>query len=110
MLLFPPNPVCLAPFPLLISAVADPSQQLSDYECLTLHAEVVALQQHLGITYKDASHWLYMAELEKLKAADLAHKAFKNLNNHLETYLKSLNMHFTDAGYMGKQSPHANAD
>ena len=95
--------------PLWISA-PDPSKQLSDHECLTLDAEVVALQEHLGITYKDASHWLYMAELEKLKAADLAHKAFKNLNNCLETYLKSLNMHFTDAGYMGKQSPHANAD
>ena len=74
---FPTRPVCLAPFPLWISAAADPSKQLSDHKCLTLHAEVVALQQHLGITYKDASHQLYMAELEKLKAADLAHKAFK---------------------------------
>ena len=51
-----------------------------------------------------------MAELEKLKAADLAHKAFKNLDNRLETYLKSLNMCFADAGNMGKQSTRANAD
>ena len=51
-----------------------------------------------------------MAELKKLKAADLAHKAFKNLDNCLETYLKTLNMHFTDAGNMGKQSTHADAD
>ena len=95
--------------PLWISA-PDPSKQLSDHECLTLHAEVVALQEHLGITYKDASHWLYMAELEKLRAADSAHKAFKNLNNCLETYLKTLNMCFADAGNMSKQSTHADAN
>ena len=46
-------------------------QQLSDQENLILHAEVVALQQKLGISYKDASHQLYMAELEKLKVAEL---------------------------------------
>ena len=48
-----------------------------------------------------------MAELEKLKAADLAPK---NLNNCLQMYLNSLNMLFADAGNMGKQSSHADAD
>ena len=51
-----------------------------------------------------------MAELKKMKAADLAHKAFKNLNNCLETYLNSLNTCFADAGNMGKQSARADAD
>ena len=59
-----------------------------------LHAEVVALQQKLGISYKDASHWLYMAELEKLKVADETHKAFKNLDKRLTKLLKHHNEHF----------------
>ena len=36
----------------------------------------MALQERLGITYKDASHRLYMAELEKLKADERMYKAF----------------------------------
>ena len=50
-------------------------QQLSKQENLILHTEVLALQEKLGISYKDASHWLYMGELEKLKVADETHKA-----------------------------------
>ena len=69
-------------------------QQLSDQENLTLHAEVVALQQKLGISYKDASHRLYMAELEKLKVADETHKAFKNLDKRLTELLEYHNEHF----------------
>ena len=69
-------------------------QQLSDQENLMLHAEVVALQQKLGISYKDASHRLYMAELEKLKVADETHKAFKNLDKCLTELLKHHNEHF----------------
>jgi hypothetical protein len=84
--------------PLSISSAANLYKQLSDQESLNVHAEVVALQQRLGITYKDASHRLYMAELEKLKAADSAHKAFKNIDNRLETYLSNLNMRFANEG------------
>ena len=32
------------------------------------HAEVMSLRDHLGISYKDAYHHLYLAELERLKA------------------------------------------
>ena len=56
--------------------------------------EVVALQNKLGISYKDASHWLYITELEQLKAADAKHKAFKNLDKQVEKYLEDLNMRF----------------
>ena len=33
-----------------------------------MHAEVIALQKTLGLSYKDAAHRLYMAEVEKMKA------------------------------------------
>jgi hypothetical protein len=35
---------------------------------LELHAEVKALQARLGISYKDAAHRLYMAEIAKLNS------------------------------------------
>jgi hypothetical protein len=34
---------------------------------LNLHAEVKALQNMYGLSYKDAGHRLYMTEVEKLK-------------------------------------------
>ncbi|KAF8954483.1 hypothetical protein BDZ97DRAFT_1864963, partial [Flammula alnicola] len=73
-----------------------PDPQLSDHDRLTLHAEVLALQEKLGISYKDASHRLYIAELEKLKVADQTYKAFKNLDSRIETSLKTLEARFGD--------------
>lgn len=35
-----------------------------------LHAEIVELRDQLGISYKDAAHRLYMAELERVKKTD----------------------------------------
>lgn len=46
---------------------------------MVLHAEVKALQDRLGIAYKDASHRLYMAEIAKLKAEDIALKSHRVL-------------------------------
>jgi len=43
---------------------------------LALHAEVRALQQQLGLSYKDSAHRLFLAEVEKLKEQDKAKKAF----------------------------------
>jgi len=59
-----------------------------------LHAEVLALQETLGISYKDASHRLYLAELEKLKVADEKYKAFKNLGNRLGKFVDDINEDF----------------
>ena len=81
-------------------------QQLTDYKLLTLHSEVLTLQQKLGISYKDASHCLNTCEIEKLALADANHKAFKNLDSHLEQYLMDLNEHLwpqTDAGSNSNQ-------
>ena len=57
-------------------------------------AEVLALQQRLGISYKDASHWLYIIELEKLKVAEASHKAFKDLDMQIGEYLKNIDIWF----------------
>ena len=59
-----------------------------------LHAEVLALQETLGISHKDASHRLYLAKLEKLKVADEKYKAFKNLGNHLGKFVHDINENF----------------
>jgi hypothetical protein len=54
----------------------------------------LALQEWLGISYKDTSHQLYMAELEKAKSDEIMHKAFVNLQilteEALERVYKSL--------------------
>jgi hypothetical protein len=44
-----------------------------------MHAEVKALQAHLGISYKDAAHRLHMAALEGLKANRQAARALTML-------------------------------
>jgi len=59
-----------------------------------VHAEVLALQQTLGISYKDASHRLYIAEVEKLKVADEKYKAFDSLDKRIARYLEDLNKRF----------------
>lgn len=45
---------------------------------MSAHAEVIALQDRLGISYKDAAHRLYMAEVERMKVDEKMHKAFTN--------------------------------
>ena len=51
-------------------------QGLSQRERHLLHVEVIALQETLGISYKDAAHRLFMAEVERIKKADSAAKNF----------------------------------
>ncbi|KAF8814637.1 hypothetical protein BYT27DRAFT_7219579 [Phlegmacium glaucopus] len=64
---------------------------LTDRECLGLHAEIKSLQERLGISYKDASHRLYMSQLEKLKAEKDASKAFSNLKLRTDGAVKMFN-------------------
>ena len=52
---------------------------------MTLHAEVKALQARFGISYKDATHRLYMAELERVKAHDTAYKGFLALKTRTDS-------------------------
>ncbi|KAF8230814.1 hypothetical protein L208DRAFT_1280121 [Tricholoma matsutake] len=48
-------------------------------ELLSCHAAVKALQDQFGISYKDASHCLYLAEVEKLKQQDITLKTYMRL-------------------------------
>ena len=56
--------------------IAQSLQGVSDRERLSAHSEVLVLQERLGISYKDAAHWLYMDELEKVKMDQKIFKAF----------------------------------
>jgi len=47
------------------------------------------MQQNLGIAYKDASHRLYMAKLEKLKVKENTHKAFTTIKLCTDHVLKN---------------------
>ena len=49
-----------------------------------LHAEVKALQDTLGISYKDAAHRLYMAEVERLKKSDAAAKSWAAIKSRMD--------------------------
>ena len=44
----------------------------SDCEALNLHAKVIAMQSWWGLSYKDAAHHLYLAELEKMRESKQA--------------------------------------
>lgn len=57
-------------------------QGSSDRERLIAHGDVLAIQNLLGISYKDAAHRLYMAEMEKAKADQKMLKAFKSLQEN----------------------------
>ena len=63
-------------------------QGSSDRERLLAHAEVLALRERLGISYKDAAHRLYMAEVERLKADEKLHKGFANFKISTEEALE----------------------
>lgn len=46
---------------------------------MALHEEILGMMDQLGITYKDASHCLYMASVEWLKANNRSYKGFSAL-------------------------------
>lgn len=71
-------------------------QDLTDRERLSLHVEIKALQERLGLSYKDAAHQLYIAEVEKLNMSKTGYKAFSSLREHVESSLEN--------------NPYANAD
>ncbi|KAH9478279.1 hypothetical protein JR316_0008732 [Psilocybe cubensis] len=65
-----------------------PEPPLTDQERLSLHAEVCSLQQRLGISYIDAAHRLYLAEVEKIKLANVHRKALGALDRHVRKSLQ----------------------
>ncbi|KAF9521253.1 hypothetical protein CPB83DRAFT_900935 [Crepidotus variabilis] len=63
------------------SVPCPPDPGLTERELLMLHAEVLALQQQLGISYKDAAHRLYLGEAKVAMAEANAASSTKNLRN-----------------------------
>jgi hypothetical protein len=61
----------------------------SERERHILHAEVLALQATLNITYKDAAHQLFMVELERVKKADSAEQSFAAIRRSLGSLVTS---------------------
>ena len=61
----------------------------SERERHLLHAEVKALQETLGISYKDAAHRLFLAEVERVKKADSAARSFTAIRHSLESLVTS---------------------
>lgn len=80
-----------------------------------LHAEIMSLRDTLGLSYKDASHRLYMAEWEKLKTDDRTQKAFALMATraraavgNFQTRLDQLGAQATPPSVM--QNAHADPD
>ena len=55
-----------------------------------------ALQDQLGTSYKDASHRLYMAEVEKLEQQDITLKTYATLKERVENKLESFEMRLSE--------------
>ena len=51
---------------------------------MELHAEVKALQARLGISYKDAAHRLYMAEIAKLNSEKDAEASMMKIKENID--------------------------
>ena len=56
----------------------------SQRELHFLHAKVKALQDTLGISYKDAAHRLFSAEVEWVQKANSASKAFAAIRTRID--------------------------
>ena len=69
---------------------------MTDRELLSCHAEVKALQNQLGISYKDASHCLYMAEVEKLEQQDVTLKTCATMKERMKCSLESFKYRFSE--------------
>ena len=57
----------------------------SERERHLLHAEIKALQETLGISYKDAAHRLFLAEVERVKKAESAERSFAAIRHSVDS-------------------------
>jgi hypothetical protein len=72
-------------------------QPLNELELLNIHADIVAIQHKLHISYKDASHLHYLTQVERLKASDEAYRGWKVFDDRLGASLASLAQRFAAA-------------
>ena len=85
---------------------------MTDWELLGLHAEIMSLHETLSISYKDASHQLYMAKWEKLKTDARTQKMFDLLTTHTKKTIEKLQTSLGQLGIVEKPipDPNSNAD
>ncbi|KAF9525031.1 hypothetical protein CPB83DRAFT_897313 [Crepidotus variabilis] len=67
-----------------------PDPGLTERELLVLHAEVLALQNQLGISYKDAAHRLYLAEAKAAFVAAEAITSIRTMSSELDGGLQHI--------------------
>ena len=60
---------------------------MSDRELLASHGDVKALQKQLGLSYKDAAHRLYMAELESTRVSDSASRYLERVRQQVDNFV-----------------------
>jgi hypothetical protein len=63
-------------------------QALTQRELLNLHAEVQTLQGQHGLSYKDAAHRLYHAEVQKLEALADSELALSKIHKDLDHVIR----------------------
>lgn len=56
-------------------------------EWLDLHAEVLALQNQYGISYKDAANRLYLSEVARFKALERGRRAISSIRQRIDRLL-----------------------
>jgi hypothetical protein len=84
---------------------------MTDREMMGLHAEIISLCDRLSISYKDASHQLYMTKWEKLKNDDRTHKAFSSLTTRTRDAILTLQTRLDQLGAdQGQSLMHRDAD
>lgn len=62
-------------------------QSFSDREALNLHAEIIAMQSRWGLSYKDAAHRLYLAEVARFRAEKDAENAFVGIRDRIDNVI-----------------------
>jgi hypothetical protein len=67
------------------------AQSLTERELLSAHIEVKVLQQKYGLSYKDAAHRLYHAEVQKLIVQDEALRTLSELRQQMDDHINDLN-------------------
>ncbi|KAF9472057.1 hypothetical protein BDN70DRAFT_900851 [Pholiota conissans] len=84
---------------------ADPP--LSDREWLSLHAQVVALQEQFGISYKDAAHRLYFVYVNKVNLHTQSARVFESIETRMQKTLVEIGEKFDEIEGHKRHDHHA---
>jgi hypothetical protein len=77
------------------------SQSLTERELLALHSQVRSMQNMYGLSYKDAAHWLYHSEVQKLHEQHRALRMLNTITLTAEAAIKDINQKINDVDLEG---------